>query len=80
MRESGSLRSSQSPGWVCYWSRGPDLVFDERLTVGFNPYLAEALNLGGLELLGEKQGRILGMVGAGAGPARPSTAPGSVHR
>jgi hypothetical protein len=56
------------------------LVFDERLTVGFNPYLAEALNLGGLELLGEKQGRILGMVGAGAGPARPSTAPGSVHR
>jgi len=42
------------------------LAFDERLTVGFNPYLAEALHLGGLELLEEKQGRILGMVGQGS--------------
>lgn len=38
-------------------------AFDERLTLGFNPWLAEALGLGSPEVLGRKQGRPLGMIG-----------------
>ena len=38
-------------------------AFDERLTTGYNPYLAEALGMSGLEVLGEKEGRPLGMIG-----------------
>lgn len=38
-------------------------AFDERLTTGHNPYLAEALGMSGLEVLGEKEGRPLGMIG-----------------
>jgi len=39
------------------------LAFDERLTLGYNPRLAQALRLSGLEVLGEKEGRPLGMSG-----------------
>lgn len=39
------------------------LPFDERLTIGFNPDLAEALGVSGIEVLGMKEGRPLGMVG-----------------
>ena len=38
-------------------------AFDERLTTGYNPRLAEALGLTGLEVLGHKEGRPLGMIG-----------------
>lgn len=38
-------------------------AFDERLTTGYNPRLAEALGLRGLEVLGYKAGRPLGMIG-----------------
>lgn len=38
-------------------------AFDERLTTGYNPYLADALGLTGLEVLGDKEGRPLGMIG-----------------
>jgi putative NIF3 family GTP cyclohydrolase 1 type 2 len=38
-------------------------AFDERLTTGFNPNLAEALALDNLEVLGYKEGRPLGMIG-----------------
>jgi putative NIF3 family GTP cyclohydrolase 1 type 2 len=38
-------------------------AFDERLTTGYNPYLAETLGMAGLEVLGEKEGRSLGMIG-----------------
>jgi putative NIF3 family GTP cyclohydrolase 1 type 2 len=43
------------------------LPFDERLTVGHNPELAEALGLSGVEVLGSKEGRPLGMIGDIAG-------------
>lgn len=51
--------------------RTPDAVgvlayhyaFDERLTTGYNPLLAEALGMTGLEVLGYKEGRPLGMIG-----------------
>lgn len=39
------------------------LPFDERLTIGFNPDLAEALGVSAIEVLGTKEGRPLGMVG-----------------
>ena len=39
------------------------LAFDERLTVGFNPRLAEALGMTDLEVLGRKAGRPIGMLG-----------------
>ncbi|KAM3093227.1 Nif3-like dinuclear metal center hexameric protein [Phormidesmis sp. 146-35] len=39
------------------------LAFDERLTIGFNPRLAEALCLSDLEVLGKKEGRSIGMIG-----------------
>lgn len=39
------------------------LPFDERLTIGFNPDLAEALGVSAIEVLGTKDGRPLGMVG-----------------
>ncbi|MGV0026393.1 Nif3-like dinuclear metal center hexameric protein [Phormidesmis priestleyi] len=39
------------------------LAFDERLTIGFNSRLAEALCLSDLEVLGEKEGRAIGMIG-----------------
>jgi putative NIF3 family GTP cyclohydrolase 1 type 2 len=39
------------------------LPFDERLTIGFNPDLAEALGIADIEVLGTKEGRSLGMVG-----------------
>lgn len=45
------------------------LAFDERLTLGYNPRLADALGLIALEVLGEKQGRPLGMIGDLAPPA-----------
>ncbi len=38
-------------------------AFDERLTTGYNPYLAEALGFSNLEVLGYKEDRPLGMVG-----------------
>ena len=38
------------------------LAFDERLTTGFNPALATACGWGEPEVLGQKQGRPLGMV------------------
>lgn len=39
------------------------VAFDERLTIGWNPLLAEALGLERIEPLGEKQGRTIGMIG-----------------
>ena len=39
------------------------LAFDERLTLGFNPRLADALRIEAIEVLGEKQGRPIGMMG-----------------
>jgi len=39
------------------------LAFDERLTLGFNPRLADVLSLTALEVLGEKEGRVIGMLG-----------------
>lgn len=39
------------------------LAFDESLTLGFNPRLATALGMSMLEVLGEKQGRPIGMIG-----------------
>jgi putative NIF3 family GTP cyclohydrolase 1 type 2 len=39
------------------------LAFDERLTLGCNSRLADALSLSAVELLGEKQGRPIGMIG-----------------
>ena len=39
------------------------LPFDERLTLGYNPELADALGLSGIEVLGMKEGRPLGMIG-----------------
>jgi putative NIF3 family GTP cyclohydrolase 1 type 2 len=39
------------------------LAFDERLTLGFNPRLAKALCLSDLEVLGEKEGRAIGLIG-----------------
>ena len=38
-------------------------AFDERLTTGYNPPLADALGLTGLGVLGHKEGRPLGMIG-----------------
>ena len=43
------------------------LPFDERLTIGFNPDLAEALGIEAPEVLGTKEGRPLGMIGGFAG-------------
>lgn len=40
------------------------LAFDERLTLGFNPWLAEALGVAAAAVLGRKEGRPLGMIGA----------------
>lgn len=40
------------------------LAFDERLTIGFNPRLADALQIAPIETLGEKAGRPIGMIGA----------------
>jgi putative NIF3 family GTP cyclohydrolase 1 type 2 len=39
------------------------LAFDERLTTGYNPRLAEALGMERLETLGTKEGRPIGMLG-----------------
>ena len=39
------------------------LAFDERLTLGFNPRLAAVLGMSTLEVLGEKEGRAIGMIG-----------------
>jgi len=39
------------------------LAFDERLTLGFNPWLASSLGLSELEELGYKAGRPIGMLG-----------------
>ena len=39
------------------------LAFDERLTLGYNPRLADALGMTDLEVLGHKEGRPLGMLG-----------------
>ena len=38
------------------------LAFDERLTLGFNPRLAQVLGMSEIEILGEKQGRPIGMI------------------
>lgn len=40
------------------------LAFDERLTLGFNPWLAAAIGMTDLEVVGRKEGRPLGMLGA----------------
>ncbi|MBV8887795.1 MAG: Nif3-like dinuclear metal center hexameric protein [Chroococcidiopsidaceae cyanobacterium CP_BM_RX_35] len=55
------LQSNQLPpdiGVVAY-----HLAFDERLTLGFNPRLAEAFGMSGIAVLGEKAGRAIGMIG-----------------
>ncbi|MBW4664032.1 MAG: Nif3-like dinuclear metal center hexameric protein [Chroococcus sp. CMT-3BRIN-NPC107] len=39
------------------------LAFDESLTLGFNPRLATVLEMSNLEVLSEKEGRALGMLG-----------------
>jgi len=39
------------------------LPFDERFTLGFNPRLADVLGLTNFDVLGEKDGRPLGMIG-----------------
>ncbi|MUG99503.1 NGG1p interacting factor NIF3 [Scytonema sp. UIC 10036] len=39
------------------------LAFDERLTLSFNPELAKILEMSGLEVLGEKRNRSIGMIG-----------------
>jgi putative NIF3 family GTP cyclohydrolase 1 type 2 len=39
------------------------LAFDEGLTLGFNPRLAEVLGMENLSVLGEKEGRAIGMLG-----------------
>lgn len=39
------------------------LPFDECLTVGFNPRLAQVLQMSNLEVLGEKENRAIGMIG-----------------
>ncbi len=39
------------------------LAFDEALTIGFNPRLATVLGMSNLEVLGEKEGRAIGMMG-----------------
>lgn len=39
------------------------LAFDERLTLGFNPRLAEVLGMSEVAVFGEKQGRPIGMIG-----------------
>ena len=56
--------------WGLPLDRFPDLgvlayhlPFDERLTTGFNPWLADALGMTGIEPLGAKQGRPIGMIG-----------------
>lgn len=43
------------------------LPFDERMAVGYNPDLAEALGVERIEVLGTKEGRPLGMIGDCAG-------------
>lgn len=53
-------------------------AFDERLTTGFNPDLAEALALGNPQVLGDKEGRPLGMIGD-VPPVRLSTFRASVQ-
>ena len=56
--------------WDLPLERFPDLgvlayhlPFDERLTTSFNPWLAAALGMDGIEPLGAKQGRPIGMIG-----------------
>lgn len=39
------------------------LAFDERMTLGFNPRLADVLGMSALEVLGEKEGRPIGTIG-----------------
>ncbi|GAA6614811.1 Nif3-like dinuclear metal center hexameric protein [Scytonema sp. NUACC26] len=39
------------------------LAFDERLTLSYNPELAQILEMSGLEVLGEKKNRPIGMIG-----------------
>lgn len=39
------------------------LSFDEQLTLGFNPRLANILAMSGLEVIGKKAGRPIGMIG-----------------
>lgn len=39
------------------------LPFDERLTLGFNPRLADVLGMSNIEVLGYKDGRPIGMIG-----------------
>ncbi|MBD2336710.1 Nif3-like dinuclear metal center hexameric protein [Calothrix sp. FACHB-156] len=39
------------------------LPFDECLTIGFNPRLAQVLQMSNLEALGEKENRAIGMIG-----------------
>ncbi len=38
-------------------------AFDERLTTGYNPFLAEVLGFSDISVLGYKEGRPLGMIG-----------------
>jgi putative NIF3 family GTP cyclohydrolase 1 type 2 len=38
-------------------------AFDEHLTLAYNPWLADALGMTGLDVLGRKEGRPIGMVG-----------------
>ena len=57
------------------WKLGPDqlpadtgvlayhLPFDEHLSIGFNPRLAQVLGIAAIERFGEREGRPLGMIG-----------------
>lgn len=54
--QSGQLLSDV--GVVAY-----HLAFDERLTLGFNPRLADVLGMLAVEILGEKEGRPIGAIG-----------------
>ena len=53
--------ASDLPGIAVF---GYHLAFDEALTTGMNPWLADAVGLRDLEPLGKKQGRPLGMIGS----------------
>ena len=51
-------RTPKSLGVLAY-----HYAFDERLTTGYNPLLAETLAMSRLEVLGHKDGRPLGLIG-----------------
>ncbi len=42
---------------------GSHLPFEQKLTLGYNPRLADALSMSNLQLLGKRKGRVQGMLG-----------------